>query len=238
MEPSLKRLVKGTILEDPSRFAWNLVSAPKNTLYDVETKAVMRRVISRGSVCVDVGSHKGDFLRTMLLLAPEGSCYAFEPLPEMSEQLRRSFPGVTVHELALSDREGSVNFFRNIRRPGCSSLKPPISEPSEKLIVRTARLDDLLDRADFLKVDVEGAELQVFRGAERILSQRPFIVFEHGVGGADRYGTRPSDLYGYLREFDLRISLMWRWLAHSHALTLAAFERAFYAGTYCFLAHP
>ena len=51
----------------------------------------------------------------------------------------------------------------------------------------------------FMKIDVEGAELQVLRGAiQTILKYKPVIVFEHGLGAADHYGTKPEDIYDFL----------------------------------------
>ena len=51
-------------------------------------------------------------------------------------------------------------------------------------------------KIDFIKIDVEGAELQVIRGGiETIRRNRPIIVFEHGLGAADYYGTRPEHMY-------------------------------------------
>jgi hypothetical protein len=63
---------------------------------------------------------------------------------------------------------------------------------------------------DLIKIDVEGAEEQVISGALRTITRyKPLVVFEHGLGAADHYGTRPADIYGLLcdraglRVFDL-----------------------------------
>jgi FkbM family methyltransferase len=67
------------------------------------------------------------------------------------------------------------------------------------LTVQTARLDHLVaveTRVAFVKIDVEGGELGVLRGGERPLRRhRPIIVFEHGLGSADIFGTRPEDVW-------------------------------------------
>jgi hypothetical protein len=56
-------------------------------------------------------------------------------------------------------------------------------------------------RPAFVKIDVEGAELQVFRGARRtLLEHRPLIAFEHGAGSAEYHGTSPEDVHGLLAE--------------------------------------
>ena len=83
----------------------------------------------------------------------------------------------------------------------------------EQIAVALEDLDSSLPDGyapDFIKVDVEGAEVQVFRGALRTIREhRPTIVFEHGQGGADQYGTGPEDVWDLLaaeaglRLFDL-----------------------------------
>jgi hypothetical protein len=80
----------------------------KNTFYDVLAYEVMKRCLGRRSVCVDVGCHKGSFFRWMQEFAPEGTFYAFEPLPELYKNLSASFPlpQVKVFNLALSNKTG------------------------------------------------------------------------------------------------------------------------------------
>jgi hypothetical protein len=68
-----------------------------------------------------------------------------------------------------------------------------------------------------MKVDVEGAELQVFKGTvQTIKRSRPLIVFEHGLGAADYCGTAPEILYDLLGgDCGLRLFLMEDWLESS-----------------------
>jgi hypothetical protein len=76
--------------------------------------------------------------------------------------------------------------------------------------VNTQRLDSALPDdyvPSFLKIDVEGAELQVLQGAlETLRRHRPIIWFEHGTGGAEHYGTKPADVHRLLTgEVGMRI---------------------------------
>jgi hypothetical protein len=87
------------------------------------------------------------------------------------------------------------------------------NSPRHELEVRIERLDDVLPedfRPALIKIDVEGAELQVMRGATDTLRRHlPIVVFEHGIGASDRYGSRPEDVHELLvsdlgmRIFDL-----------------------------------
>jgi FkbM family methyltransferase len=141
----------------------------------------------------------------MVRLAPSGRHLAYEPLPEMAASLRLEFPAVDVRNAALGDTAGQMSFIHVTNHPAYSGLReralPPDATTAE-IKVRVERLDDVLPdgfKPEFLKVDVEGAELQVFRGAlETLRRHRPTIWFEHGVGAADRYGTKPTDVYELL----------------------------------------
>lgn len=225
----------------------------KNRRYDEQTLEVMRRVLRRDSNTIDVGCHEGAVLKEMLRLAPDGVHHAFEPLPGFANGLRRTFggrPNVHVHELALSDQEGEATFQHVVSNPGYSGLrKRRYDRPDETLQeirVRTARLDDLLPnshRVDFVKIDVEGAELLVLRGAAATLARcRPTVVFEHGPGAADCYGARPEEVHDLLvQQCGLAVFTMEAWLRSGAAAALdrAAFAQRFDQGLdYYYMARP
>ena len=144
------------------------------------------------SNCVDIGANQGHVLRMIQERAPHGRHLAFEPIPDLAQQLRRSFPDVTVYDVALSDAPGTAEFtvVEGDDRHGYSgitrNLAPlPESWTTRSTTVETARLDDLVP-ADyvprFIKIDVESSELEVLRGGRRTLADhRPILFMEHGV---------------------------------------------------------
>lgn len=226
-----------------------MAPAPDNASYDRETRRVMECWLRRSFNCVDVGCHEGVILCQMLELAPAGRHFAFEPLPPLRERLQARFGAdrrVEIHDCALSDSAGHAPFQYVVTNPSYSGLRERRYERQERIeqiLVRTCRLDDVLPEAlpiDFVKIDVEGAELQVLQGARRTLARhRPLIVFEHGLGAADCFGTTPEDVYDLLhRECGLRVSLMARWLAGEPPLGREEFGEQFRGGlNYYFLAY-
>jgi hypothetical protein len=82
--------------------------------------------------------------------------------------------------------------------------------------------------------------LRVLQGAARTLSMwRPFVVFEHGIGAADLYGSTTGQIYDLLRGCALEVSLLTEWLRGRPPLTGPAFASQFLEGrNYYFLAHP
>jgi FkbM family methyltransferase len=181
----------------------------------------------------------------MLRAAPEGRHWAIEPLPDLAAQLRREFPNVTVVEAALSDTAGTSTFHYVVSDPAYSGLKRrryDRPDPEVSLInVRTERLDDIVpaeQKIQLIKIDVEGGELGVMRGAQRILEQRPYVIFEHGLGAADYYGTSPEMIFDLLSRCELSISLLHGWLAGKPPFDRSGFLQTFERGQYwIYLAH-
>ncbi|MCC6488010.1 MAG: FkbM family methyltransferase [Candidatus Hydrogenedentes bacterium] len=168
--------------------------------------SLLRRVVSESTNCVDVGCHLGSVLAQVLRLAPKGEHVAFEALPQKATWLRRRFPEVTVHQVALSDAPGEITFYENLQRSGFSGMTPHQyhDEQFREHLVRCDCLDNLLPatyRAGFLKVDVEGAELKVLQGAERVLREsRPVVLFECTYSGLSQYGIPPKAMYQFFME--------------------------------------
>lgn len=190
---------------------------------------------------IDVGASEGDILRHMVRLAPGGSHIAFEPLPELAEALAEAFPAVDVRACALYDEAGTQPFHRVVGSHWYSSLRP-MGRPERELEtfpVAVRRLDDELP-PDFvpalIKIDVEGAERQVLHGAiETISRHRPTVVFEHGAGAADHYGTGPDHVYDLLAEqAGLRIFD----IDGRGPYTRAEFQDVFTQPIWNFVAHP
>jgi FkbM family methyltransferase len=159
------------------------------------------------SCCIDVGAHEGIWLEQFRRLAPRGRHVAYEPLPHMYEGLAEKYPEMDVRNAALSNAAGEASFVHVTDHAGYSGLRErtyPRLVETETITVRTERLDDSL--ADgyvptVIIIDVEGAEQQVVEGAlETIRRHQPIIVFEHGLGAADHYGTTPRDMHRLLVE--------------------------------------
>jgi FkbM family methyltransferase len=189
---------------------------PAHVRADIRDQELLRErmaeLIQGDSDCLDVGAHEGVVLGEMLRLAPHGRHTAWEPLPEFAELLRTRHPSAEVRQAALSDREGERDFFLVLDDPGWSGFREresPAGGGVEEITVRTERLDDVLGpdrRPAFLKIDVEGAEAEVLRGAIATLREhRPAIAFEHGLGSADHYGTTPEEMYDLLTGLDYEI---------------------------------
>jgi len=175
---------------------------------------VLAAVLREDSNAIDVGANEGAVLESIVRLAPRGQHIAFEPVPQLHEQLVAQFPTAEIRRAALSNTAGMTSFNHVIGAPAYSGLRergdlPAGANEVRQIEVKTERLDDVLadgPAPTLVKIDVEGAELSVMQGAiETLRRHRPFVLFEHGAGGADVYGTHPNEVFDLLRGVGLRI---------------------------------
>jgi FkbM family methyltransferase len=163
----------------------------RNRRDDAHLRAAMAALLRPGANCIDVGANVGSVLADVVRLAPLGNHIAFEPLPELADRLRVRFPGVEVRCAALADRDGEATFHRRLDADSRSGLHP-LGGPAETLTVPLETLDGVLGDGyvpDFVKIDVEGAELAVLEGAlATLVRHRPVVAFEHGRAALE-YGT-------------------------------------------------
>jgi FkbM family methyltransferase len=250
----VKDLIIGTPFEPFARRAakWHYVhlSLSKDAREHRQIRAVIKRVLSENSNCVDVGSYTGEILRPICKFAPHGTHYAFEPIPELYQDLVRSFPAVHVHQMALSDKLGITTFQHVLSAPAYSGLRRRKYElhPNKDIVVKQIEVrQDTLDNVirgevpiHFIKIDVEGAELSVLKGAVRtIQDNKPIIIFEHELGSIEYYETKPDEVYRFLSDCGLRVSLMASWLRGEQPLDLHNFVKHVEQGTNInFIAYP
>jgi FkbM family methyltransferase len=191
------RLVSGTRAELVARSTYNacrsllpaaLLSTDeaKARIYDRQTIEIAAAVLSAGGNSIDAGAHCGDILRHLLRLSPRGEHWAFEPIPNLALQLRRRFPRARVEPVALSDFSGTAVFHFLPEAAAYSSLLArgdvEAGQPVRLLPVQVRRLDDVIPEdlpIALIKIDVEGAEAALLRGAARLLERyQPVVIFE------------------------------------------------------------
>jgi FkbM family methyltransferase len=161
--------------------------------FETAETAFVSRFLRPGMTVLDVGAHHG--LYTLLAskrVGRGGRVIAFEPSWRERRRLARHLRinrcgNVQVQKCALGDCAGEADLYLvEGEQDWCNSLRAPdVGERTSKVRVEVRRLDDVLEgmnwpRVDFIKVDVEGAELSFLRGAREMLRRdvRPAILVE------------------------------------------------------------
>ncbi len=175
----------------------------------------LRRALRPGDVAVDVGCHKGAYLYWMhARVGFEGRVVGFEPQRLLAERLRQvvadlGWRNVVVHHAGVSSQDGEMELTVPVTSSGASpgatlEVGTKKDETTRLENVRTVRLDTLFParRAEravrLIKVDVEGHELEVFRGAEELLRREgPALLFECEV--RHHKSTGMSEVFDYLK---------------------------------------
>ena len=219
----------------------------KNIEYDRLTEAIMKRVIKRDSNCIDVGCHKGEILDSILKCAPMGKHFAFEPIPYLFTHLENKFKNkAIIYPYALSDKSGASSFQLVKNAPAYSGInkrKYDISNPEiEEIKVELRTLDEIIPsdtKINFIKIDVEGGEFGVLKGAENLLKKdQPTVIFECGLGASDYYNTDPILLYNFITQtIGLKIYTLRAFIKNNQPLTANDFEHYYQKNTeYYFIA--
>lgn len=167
------------------------------------------QLVRSGSVTIDIGANKG--LYSWLLSRIAAEVKAFEPNPKMYAQLARSVPGnVETFEVALSDAAGEAELILPIHRNGRYSnqggslqeAKNMSGKQVQRWPVRQERLDAYgFSNVSFIKIDVEGFEMEVIAGASETLRRdKPVLLVEidetqNGVPLHEAIGT--VEAFGY-----------------------------------------
>jgi FkbM family methyltransferase len=171
-------------------------------LYEYEKQQVIAREVRRDSIFYDIGANVGFYSLLASSLVQRGKVYAFEPVPRNLDFLRKHLTlnhaaNVEVLALAVSDRDGTAAFrIEETGFQGHLSMEGDITVP-------TATLDSLVNEGrilppDYIKMDIEGAELMALRGAVEIFERyRPVLFLATHGREVHKECCRLLDSWGY-----------------------------------------
>ena len=186
-------------------------SLKSGIFYEHETSKFLINVCEPGDVFVDVGANFGYFsLLAAPLVTNQGKVFAFDPNPRNTAALKsnlshRDFP-VIVEQVALSDRSGEMFFADCADNDTNGTLLPADLANSERsFTVVSIPLDEYFEKhrlapPKIIKIDTEGAEMMVLRGASRLL-QAPaleFVICEYNIPGLYRFNSSADELRNFM----------------------------------------
>ncbi|NNF29605.1 MAG: FkbM family methyltransferase [Gemmatimonadetes bacterium] len=189
-------------------------------LFERKEIALVKSLVGRGDVCLDVGANVGFYACHLgRLVGSSGTVFAFEPEPRNAVRLETNLElsgvadRVSVELVAVSDQVGWTRFHRSpVEHSGWGSIHDSPGFRGDTVQVRTTTIDAFMkDRsihsARLLKVDVEGGDPEVYAGATESLARGAFrfilaewngvrfpqrgISLDTFLDGFDRFGYRP-----------------------------------------------
>jgi FkbM family methyltransferase len=214
MEQPLRRIVRRLLAKSPQMYRASLRIFRRGSI----EKHLYLSLVKRGDVVIDIGANVGYF--TMLfsdLTGNRGEVHAFEPVPStyivLAENIHR-FPvykNVYLNRVALGNKDQPSRMLlprgdhgqASLVRHSDGSWKDADNEIAS-IEIEMMQLDqyaDRLGRIDFVKCDVEGAELLVLRGAQSTLRRcRPKLFIEIDDRWTRSFGWTTTDVFRYLRQ--------------------------------------
>lgn len=182
--------------------------------WEVNETEFVKKFLKEGDVFVDIGANIGWFtLLAADIVGHKGKVYSFEARPDIYYYLNKSVMDskfediVRTYNFALGDKVSVVNIFDiDQDNPGASSIGRPNEFSGRSWRVRMNFLDNIIGdvRINLIKIDVEGAEMLVFKGAHKILSDecRPVIVSEINPKALERVsGISGNEYIRFMRNY-------------------------------------
>lgn len=178
--------------------------------YEGEDSFLMYALIQPNDIVFDIGANLGWCSLNFSKLVTNGKVFSFEPLPKTFEKCQNNLvlnntKNVQVYNIALSNQEGEVKFFFNEKSSNSSSMKNLLNyENTIEVACKVTTLDVFIKEhggvVDFIKSDVEGAELLVYQGAMDTLKNiRPIIFTEMLRKWSAKYNYHPNDIISLFR---------------------------------------
>ena len=191
--------------------------------YSRDIILLLDKILMPGMVAIDVGANIGEI--TMVAahrVGASGKVFAFEPMNSLYAQLQghiesNQLSQVTAVKCGLSDQAGSAQLFSaseifhdGTEHMGLGTLYSSTARATPTGVIEIDTLDKFVDgrdvtQVDLIKIDVEGAELPVLKGARNVLSRfRPYLIIEIQHETAEQAGYKASDILEFLEPLDYR----------------------------------
>ncbi len=181
--------------------------------FEPDATSVVRTLVRKGDRVVDAGANYGWYTTLFAgLVGPQGAVYAFEPVPTTFSrlmehiELNENGDSVMPAQLALGSEKGEIHIHLFDDLSHSRSSLSPLGR--NRFVVHSVTMTDVdsylgefgVDTIDFLKCDVEGAELMVLHGARGFLNQEkaPMILIELNDETAMEFGYQPIDIVNFL----------------------------------------
>jgi FkbM family methyltransferase len=186
-----------------------LLEALKGTIFSFasfEVVSNLKKMVPELTTIIDVGANSGQFTKVATHLYPQAQIHTFEPLPDLYPIIKKKFstnPNIKTYNIALGNEDGTILFNKN--KFGHTSSVLEISQENihftrkdnelEQIRVEIKKLDSLvlpIDKANLslLKLDVQGYELEVLKGADETIKAIGYIIIEANL--EELYSNQPS----------------------------------------------
>ena len=177
----------------------------KRGVYELGTVSILQKLLNKGDVFVDVGANIGFLsLVASAKVGHSGRVYAFEPVPSTFEILKtnkqiNNFEQLCLNQFALGNKNENLKIFNEKNNRGGASIINHTQ--SQGITISVKKLDDLniKEKINVIKIDVEGFEFEVLKGAEKTIKKdKPNLIIEHCV--EINNSANENEIYNWIKD--------------------------------------
>lgn len=183
--------------------------------YEPEETQMMLNLLPKGAAIFDIGANVGWYSFLFSANDPSSTIFSFEPIPKTFDNLKKNFKlnkplNISIFDYGLSNQNTDLNFYYYPEGSGnASSVNVSERENIITITSKVKRLDDCIEALtpslDFIKCDVEGAELLVFQGGINTLKNHQPIVFSEILRKwSKKFNYHPNDIINLFQEIGYR----------------------------------
>lgn len=178
--------------------------------YEAEELKMMQRFLNKDSVILDIGANIGWYSLNIAKDVPQGYIMAFEPVPKTFQYLKKNIElnnihNVKLYNFGLLETNDDVIFYYDPKLSAATSLRN-LHEDRKKIKIKCKikRMDDFskkIPKIDFIKCDVEGAEIFVIKGGIKTIKKHlPILFLEMLRKWSAKFNYHPNDIIKILSD--------------------------------------
>jgi FkbM family methyltransferase len=171
--------------------------------YKYEEEEFLSRYLKKGDIYIDIGANIGLFaLKAASIIGNNGSVFAVEPMPKIFKYLYKNvkfngFQNVKLYKYAIGDSVTNT-YLTDIKYDDTINAILPSGGLKVEQTTMDTLFNELVEKINLLKVDVEGYEIFVFRGAKNILKRTDCVFFESWENHFSKFNYCTEDLFRVL----------------------------------------
>ncbi len=206
--------------KDGRKFSVHLKTGMQTTVYflgeyEKALTEIVKAQLREGDVCLDIGANFGWYSTLFHKYCGDtAEIHSFEPVPPTFAELAQNYelmgkpPNVFINNLALGEKpdELTINLFEGLST-GHASMSDQGRDDAISYKCKVVTLDSYLEEknvgdVNFVKVDIEGAEMMFLKGAGKLFKQKipPIWLMEMALQQTENFGYLPNDLINFMRE--------------------------------------
>ncbi|TDA69577.1 FkbM family methyltransferase [Sulfuricurvum sp. IAE1] len=194
-----------------------LLELEKKTGFETAQIKLLEKNFHDGDIFVDIGANFGLYSIFVEKKFPNSSIHAFEPVPETFTILQKNIAHnlcshIAINNIGLSNKNDILKFTCDKYAGNHIVLDP--TDQDDTVSINVITLDEYaeknnLSKIDFIKCDVEGAELFVLQGATKIITRdHPIILIEIHNNWTQRFNYTTNDVINYLISFGYKMKMI------------------------------